>query len=117
MVFTLVVEKSGLVKELFTFVVTPASRNEKMCCFTEPPQYALSGVTIETKMFIYDRIVGWCRDMRVCRGASLRGRGGHELPRACREVMPAVSARAIDILLAEQRVGSRRFDACELAIL
>ena len=105
-----VVEKSGLVKELFTSVANTALRSEKMCRFTEPPQCALSRVTIETKMFIYDRIVGWCRDMLVCRGASLRGRQGHELPWACHEAVPAVSARAIEISLSGQQVGSRQFE-------
>ena len=64
-----------------------------MCRFTEPPQCALSRVTIETKIFIYDRIVGWYRDMLVCRGASLRGRRGHELPQAGREAVSAVRGR------------------------
>jgi hypothetical protein len=88
-----------------------------MCRFTEPPQCALSRVTIETKIFIYDRIVGWYHDMLVCRGASLRGRRGHELPQAGREAVSAVRARAIEISLAEQQMGSRQFDACELAIV
>jgi len=36
-----------------------ALRYEKMYRFTEPPQMALCDVTIETKIFNYDRIVGW----------------------------------------------------------
>src|SRR5882762_11701617 len=56
-------------------LVTPASsrlgaalRYQKMCCFTEPPQSALCGVTIETKIFNYGRIVGWSHDVRKCCG-------------------------------------------------
>ena len=67
-------EKSALAKEFIYSCGGTAVTSEKMCRFTELPQYSLSGVTIETKIFDRDRIVGWSLDT----WASLRGRMGHE---------------------------------------
>jgi hypothetical protein len=68
MVRPIVVEKSGLVKELFTSVAT--LRCDMKRCVASPNRRNTLFLTSQSKRryLFNDRIVGWCRDMRVCRG-------------------------------------------------
>jgi hypothetical protein len=69
-----------------------------MCCFTEPPQSALCGVTIETKIFDYGRIVGWSH--YACVVGLFKGtmKVYGDTAGSCDTVLAALVARATEIL-------------------